>query len=49
MKTNEYSISHSTVVRAEPEKVHHNIATAEGLDGWFTKDAIDDARVISEI
>ena len=27
----------ATIVRAEPEKAFDAIATADGLDGWFTK------------
>ena len=37
-------VSFSTLVRAEPERVYDAIATAEGLDKWFTKGASVDAR-----
>lgn len=29
----------STLIRSSPERVYDAIATAEGLDGWFTKGA----------
>ncbi|HZS46125.1 MAG TPA: SRPBCC domain-containing protein [Blastocatellia bacterium] len=32
------------LVRAEPERVYDAIATAKGLDGWFTQGALVDAR-----
>ena len=34
----------STLVRATPERVYDAIATAKGLDGWFTRGAMVDAR-----
>ena len=33
-----------TIVRAEPEKVYDAIATAEGLDSWFTSGTELEAR-----
>lgn len=45
----EESIIHATFVRATPEKVYDGIATAEGLDGWFTTGATVDARAGGEI
>jgi uncharacterized protein YndB with AHSA1/START domain len=33
-----------TIVRADPEKVFDAIATAEGLDGWFTSGTELDSR-----
>jgi uncharacterized protein YndB with AHSA1/START domain len=42
-------ISYATLVRASPEKVYDGIATAEGLDGWFTTGATVDARPGGEI
>ncbi|MHA1908019.1 MAG: SRPBCC family protein [Candidatus Thorarchaeota archaeon] len=35
----EEAITHSTLVRANPEKVYDAITTAEALDGWFTTGA----------
>jgi uncharacterized protein YndB with AHSA1/START domain len=40
----ENEIKHSILVRAVPEIVYDAIATAEGLDGWFTTGATVDAR-----
>lgn len=37
-------IKHSTLVRAKPEKVYSAIATAEGMNKWFTKGSEIDAR-----
>ena len=37
-------IRYTTLVRAPAGKVYDAIATAEGLDGWFTKGASVDAR-----
>ena len=34
----------ATIVRAEPETVFDSIATAEGLDGWFTSGTTLEAR-----
>ncbi len=33
-----------TIVRAEPEKVYDAIATADGLNGWFTSSTTLEAR-----
>lgn len=33
-----------TIVRAEPEEVFDAIATAEGLDAWFTSGTTLEAR-----
>ena len=37
-------IRHSAFVRAMPERVYDGIATAEGLDSWFTEGSKVDAR-----
>ena len=37
-------ISHATLVRAPRERVYDAVATAEGLDGWFTTGAEVDPR-----
>lgn len=37
-------IRQTTLVRAEPEKVYDGIASAEGLDAWFTYNSELDAR-----
>lgn len=37
-------IRYSTLVKAPPETVYDGIATARGLDGWFTAGAEVDAR-----
>jgi uncharacterized protein YndB with AHSA1/START domain len=37
-------IYYETFVRAPPDRVYDGIATAEGLDGWFTAGAEVDAR-----
>lgn len=42
-------IHHATFVRASPERVYDAIATAQGLDGWFTAGATVDARPGGEI
>ncbi len=42
-------IRYSTLVRAPIEKVYDGIATAAGLDGWFTNGASVDARPGGEI
>jgi uncharacterized protein YndB with AHSA1/START domain len=42
-------VSYATLVRASPERVYDCIATAEGLDGWFTTGASVDARPGGEI
>ena len=34
----------TTLVRAAPERVYDAIATAEGVNAWFTTDALIDAR-----
>lgn len=42
-------ISHATLVRAPRERVYDGIATAAGLDLWFTEGAKVDARAGGEI
>lgn len=42
-------ILHSTLIRAEPEKVFDAFTTAEGLDGWFTSGAEVDPHTGGEI
>ncbi len=42
-------IQHSTLVRAPHERVYDGIATAEGMDGWFTSGATVDANADGEI
>jgi uncharacterized protein YndB with AHSA1/START domain len=37
-------ILHSTLIRAAPEQVYQALATAEGLDAWFTRGATMDPR-----
>ena len=37
-------ISHSVLIRAEPERVYDAFTTSEGLDGWFTTGASVDSR-----
>lgn len=37
-------VKHSAFIRAPREKVYDAFATAEGLDGWFTRGARVDAR-----
>ena len=37
-------VEFSTIVRAEPAKVYEAVATAEGLDGWFTTGVTIDPR-----
>src|SRR2546425_7519824 len=38
-----------TFVQASPERVYDAFATAEGLDGWFTRGAKVDARPGGEL
>jgi uncharacterized protein YndB with AHSA1/START domain len=38
------TIQHSTLIRAAPEQVYQALATAEGLDAWFTSGARVDPR-----
>ncbi len=42
-------IRYTTLVRAPIERVYDGIATAAGLDGWFTQGAAVDARPGGEI
>lgn len=42
-------IRYVTFVRASPDRVYDAMATAEGLDGWFTDGATVDAREGGEI
>lgn len=42
-------VSCAILVRATPERVYDAIATADGLDGWFTTSASVDARPGGEI
>jgi len=42
-------VEFSTLVRAQPERVYDSIATAEGLDGWFTTGATVDSNAGGEI
>jgi uncharacterized protein YndB with AHSA1/START domain len=44
IKTIDQKVEFATLVRAEPERVYDAMATAEGLDGWFTKGSSVDAR-----
>lgn len=44
MKTIGENVRFTTLVRATPEPVYDAIATAEGLDAWFTYGAVVDAR-----
>jgi len=37
-------IKQATLIRASPERVYDAIATAEGLDSWFTSGSVVDAR-----
>jgi uncharacterized protein YndB with AHSA1/START domain len=37
-------VEFSTLVRAHPDRVYDAIATAEGLNGWFTQGASVDAK-----
>ena len=37
-------VKHAVLVRATPERVWDALATADGLDGWFTTGAEIDAR-----
>ncbi|MCI0490516.1 MAG: SRPBCC domain-containing protein [Blastocatellia bacterium] len=43
-KTIDEKVNFTTLVRAEPERVYDALATAEGLDAWFTTGASVDAR-----
>lgn len=43
-KTIDEKVSFSTLVRSKPERVYDAIATANGLDEWFTTGASVDAR-----
>ena len=42
-------VEFSTLIRVEPARVYDAIATAEGLDGWFTKGATVDSRTGGQI
>jgi uncharacterized protein YndB with AHSA1/START domain len=42
-------VEFSTLVRAHPEQVFDAIATAEGLDGWFTHGAAVDSKAGGQI
>lgn len=42
-------IRYATLVRAEPEAVYNGIATAAGLDGWFTQGASVEPRPGGEL
>jgi uncharacterized protein YndB with AHSA1/START domain len=42
--TNTREVRFDTIVRAEPENVFDAIATAEGLDAWFTSGTTLEAR-----
>lgn len=42
-------VNFSTLVRANPERVYDAIATADGLDGWFTMGASVDAKTGGKI
>jgi len=42
-------VSFTTLVRATPERVYDAMATADGLNGWFTTSASVDARPGGEI
>lgn len=44
MITTEHKVQFSTLVRAAPERAYDALATAHGLDAWFTKGAAVDAR-----
>ena len=44
MSIRELEIRYATLVRAARDKVYDGIATADGLDGWFTHGAEVDAR-----
>jgi uncharacterized protein YndB with AHSA1/START domain len=37
-------IKQATLIRTSPERVYDAIATAEGLDSWFTSGSVVDAR-----
>lgn len=47
--TTDRKVTFSTLVRAEPERVYDAIATADGLDGWFTTGASVDTRAGGKI
>ena len=42
-------VEFSTLVRAQPERVYDAIATAEGLNSWFTHEATVDASAGGQI
>ena len=42
-------IRHATFIRSDPDKVYDALATAEGLDAWFTEGAEVDPRPGGEI
>ena len=42
-------VEFSTLVRAHPEQVYDAIATANGLDGWFTEGAVVDGNAGGQI
>jgi len=44
MKKSDHRVTFDTIVRAAPERVYDAVATAEGLDAWFTTGASVDAR-----
>jgi uncharacterized protein YndB with AHSA1/START domain len=46
MMTNplDVEIKQATLIRASPEKVYDALATAEGLDSWFTSGSVVDAK-----
>src|SRR5215468_10872089 len=48
-KTINEKVSAAILVRATPERVYDAMATAEGLDGWFTTSASVDAHPGGEI
>ncbi len=48
-KTTDKKVTFSTLVRAKPPRVYDAIATAKGLDGWFTTGASVDARTSGKI
>ncbi len=49
MDTSERRVRFHTFVKAEPGRVFDALATAEGLDGWFTRGASVDPRPGGEI
>ena len=42
-------VEFSTLVRAEPERVYDALATAKGLDGWFTQNSVVDQKAGGQI